>query len=171
MAASPYQAYRSGYSCSGFCRPDKHSAIRWAVPDGGFALSGLRGSAPGFVGRISAAPSGEQCLMAASPYQAYRSGYSWSGFCRPDKRSAIRRAVPDGGFALSGLRGSAPGFVGRISAAPSGGRCLMGASPYQAYGSGYSGSGFCRPDKRSAIRQLNQRFTFSCSVSCGKTEW
>ena len=49
--------------------------------------------------------------------------------------------------------------------------CLMAAPPYQAYGSGYSGSGFCRPDKRSAIRQLNQRFTFSCSVSCGKTEW
>ncbi|TNL12203.1 hypothetical protein CYD30_05905 [Kosakonia cowanii] len=104
IAAPPYQAYGSGYSWSGFCRQDKRSAIRRAVPDGGSALSGLQGSAPGFVGQISTAPSGGQCLMAASPYQAYGSGYSWSGFCRPDKRSAIRRAVPGGGSALSGLQ-------------------------------------------------------------------
>ena len=42
-------------------------AIRQAVPDGGSALSGLRG----VVGRVSAAPPGKQCLMATSSYQAY----------------------------------------------------------------------------------------------------
>jgi hypothetical protein len=43
-------------------------------------------------------------------------------FCRPDKRTrhpalSLRHRLPDGGFALSGLRGfSGCGFVGRISA-------------------------------------------------------
>jgi len=51
------------------------------MPDGGFALSGLQNQTTNLilVGRISKAPSGKQpahrppaqCLMAASPYQAY----------------------------------------------------------------------------------------------------
>ena len=113
------------------------------MPDGGFALSGLRG----VVGRVSAAPPGKQCLMAAPPYQAYV-------MCRPGKRSATRQAMPDGGFALSGLRdvvgrvrAAPPGkmpdgdfvlsglrdVVGRVSAAPPGKQCLMATSSYQAY--------------------------------------
>jgi hypothetical protein len=70
-------------------RPDKQSAIRQtartsptgAMPDGGYALSGLQNQTTNRipVGRISKAPSGKQpahyppaqCLMAASPYQAY----------------------------------------------------------------------------------------------------
>ncbi|WP_220384138.1 hypothetical protein, partial [Klebsiella pneumoniae] len=75
----------------------------------------------GPVGPASAAPpGGEQqsgclslCRMAASPYPAYGSAGE-RGTRRPGKRSAAGRStservpvfMPDGGFALSGLRSS-----------------------------------------------------------------
>ena len=88
MAAMPYPAYVS--AAFAICRPDKRSAIRqlWQpctmpdrLPDGGDALSGLRGcNVLLCVGLISEAPSGScgnraqcqtDCRMAAMPYPAY----------------------------------------------------------------------------------------------------
>ena len=66
-------------------------------------------------------------------------GYALSGLRRsarrPGKRSAAGRScrLPDGGYALSGLQLLKP--VGPVSAAPPGVRadCRMAAAPYPAY--------------------------------------
>jgi hypothetical protein len=81
MAAAPYPAW------DGF-------APRLALPDGGYALSGLRRIAP----RL-ALPDG---------------GCALSGL----RRIALLLALPDGGCALSGLQRFR--YVGLISEAPSG---------------------------------------------------
>jgi len=114
------------------------------MPDGGDALSGLRGcSALLCVGLISEAPSGTcgnraqcqtDCRMAAMPYPAYVG----AAFC----------------------------YACLISEAPSGScgnraqcqtDCRMAAMPYPAYvGAAFA---ICRPDKRSAIRHLRQPCT------------
>ncbi|MCS6039039.1 hypothetical protein LNP20_11735 [Klebsiella pneumoniae subsp. pneumoniae] len=104
--------------------------------------------------------------MAASPYPAYGPAGD-RGTRRPGKRSAAGRStservpvfMPDGGFALSGLRVQpvTAGPVGPASAAPPGGEqqsgclslCRMAASPYPANGSA-GDHRTRRPGKRSA---------------------
>ncbi|WOR29708.1 hypothetical protein R2X24_21565 [Citrobacter portucalensis] len=94
------------------------------VPDGGYALSGLRSGIACAGWRLRLIRPTERhrlCRMAAMPYPAY----------------GTASLVPDGGYALSGLRNgiACAGWRLRLIRPTERHRlCRMAATPYPAYG-------------------------------------
>ncbi|MGX9742615.1 hypothetical protein [Pseudocitrobacter corydidari] len=108
-----------------------------ALPDGGYALSGLQISHKP-VGLISEAPSG--IVQAALPDGGYASSdlqisHKPVGLISEAPSGVVQAALPDGGYALCGLQISHKpvGLISEAHQALCRRHCRMAATPYPAY--------------------------------------